>query len=76
MRGNTVIDCEPVSESICAAIEKALSPEFRALAAEKDNPYGDGHASSKIADIVHDCLVNDRLILKKKFYDLEPDCIK
>jgi GDP/UDP-N,N'-diacetylbacillosamine 2-epimerase (hydrolysing) len=71
MQGESIINCAPEADSIAAAIEKALSPEFRETAAKAENPYGDGHASSKIAEIVHDHLIHNKMILKKKFYDLE-----
>lgn len=71
MRGPSVIDCAPEENSICAAIEKALTPEFRTIAAEKENPYGDGHASAHISEIIHDRLTNGNLVLKKKFFDVD-----
>ena len=74
MQGESVINCLPEAESIKEAIVKALSPEFRTVAAKAENPYGDGNTSSKIAEIVHDLLVQEKLDLKKKFYDLEFDC--
>lgn len=73
MRGPSVIDCAPETDAICDAISRALTPEFRTLAARRENPYGDGHASSHIAETVRDFLLNDRLVLKKKFYDLSFD---
>ncbi len=74
MQGESVINCLPEAESIKEAIVKALSPEFRTVAAKAENPYGDGNTSSKIAEIVHDLLVQEKLDLKKKFYDMEFDC--
>ena len=73
MQGASVINCEPQADSIEKAIIKALSPEFRAVAAAAGNPYGDGNTSYKIAEIIHDLLVHRKLDLKKKFYDLEFD---
>ena len=73
MQGASVINCLPDTESIEKAIFRALSHEFRALAAGAENPYGEGNTSSKIAEIVHDQLVHEKLNLKKKFYDLEFD---
>jgi len=35
-----------------AAIEKARDPKWRASLAGMSNPYGDGHASGRIADIL------------------------
>ena len=46
MQGASVINCLPETESIEKAIFRALSPEFRALAAGAENPYGDGNTSS------------------------------
>ena len=74
MQGASIINCDPEADSIEQAIKKALSPAFRKVAEEADNPYGDGNTSAKIARIVHDQLVLERLTLKKKFYDLEFDC--
>ena len=71
MQGGSIINCFPDAESISMSIQKALSPEFRQIAASAGNSYGDGNTSSKIAAVVHDHLVNNRLILKKKFYDVE-----
>lgn len=71
MQGRSVINCEPETDSIVKAIRTALSPEFREIAKQSGNPYGDGNTSSKIAEIVHDCLIHNKMVLKKKFYDLE-----
>lgn len=71
MRGPSVIDCAPEADSISAAIDRALSEEFRAIAAKRENPYGDGHASAHIAEIIREQLIKDSISLKKKFYDLE-----
>lgn len=70
MRGPSVIDCSPDAESISGAIQIALSPEFRKIAEKKENPYGDGHASSHIAAVVNDYLVHEKTVLKKKFFDV------
>lgn len=71
MQGKSIINCAPEAASISKAISRALSPEFRQIAAAASNPYGDGNTSSKIASVVHDHLINNRLFLKKKFYDVE-----
>lgn len=71
MQGESIINCEPDADSIADAIHTALSPAFREIAASATNPYGDGNASIQIAEIVHDQLIYEKMILKKKFYDLE-----
>ena len=70
-RGPSVIDCEPRTDAIVQAIRYALSPEMKAIAQRRENPYGDGHTSSKIADIVESALIQNSLSLKKKFYDID-----
>ena len=71
MRGPSVIDCDPTFESICEAIDKALSPVYKAVAAQRENPYGNGNTSGKIAEIVTGYLLNDKLKVQKKFIDID-----
>ena len=71
MQGESIINCKPDADSISDAIRTALSPTFREKARTASNPYGDGNASTQIAEIVHDRLIREKMILKKKFYDLE-----
>jgi len=48
----SVIHCEPNSQSIREAIDKAISPDFQTLVTTVENPYGQGRASSQIMDIL------------------------
>lgn len=68
--GETVIDCEPNTESIRCAIDTVLSSEFRDKIQEARNPYGDGNTSEKIMAVIKDFFTNDKIHIKKKFYDL------
>ncbi|MCH5191126.1 MAG: UDP-N-acetylglucosamine 2-epimerase (hydrolyzing) [Oscillospiraceae bacterium] len=71
IRAESVIDCEPVCDDICRAIDKANSTEFVELAHRTKNPYGDGNTSEKIVRILKEKMTDftsDRL--KKKFYDI------
>lgn len=65
-----IINCQPVAEEVARAIRTALSPEFKQLAANVDNPYGDGFTSGKILKIIKERLAQG-INVKKKFYDLE-----
>jgi UDP-N-acetylglucosamine 2-epimerase (non-hydrolysing) len=47
-----VIDCPEEKLAIRSSIERALSPAFRRTASTVVNPYGDGHAAVRIADVV------------------------
>jgi GDP/UDP-N,N'-diacetylbacillosamine 2-epimerase (hydrolysing) len=54
LKAASVIDCEPERPAIEAALRRALSPEFRALARRADNPYGDGRAAERIVAVLAD----------------------
>ena len=70
LQADSVINCEPVSTEIQAAIQLALSEEFSAKARNSVNPYGDGDVSDKIVKTVKDFLIEDKIDLKKMFYDI------
>ena len=69
LMADSVICCEPTQASIEKAVEKALSPEFRKIAAKAINPYGDGKTSMKIVKIIKEFL-SKPIDLKKRFYDI------
>lgn len=70
LRAESVIDCLPQEASICAAIERGKSNEFRKICASVVNPYGDGNTSGKVAAIVRQWIETD-IDMKKIFYDIE-----
>jgi len=51
-RGRNVIDAPAETAAIRAAIDRALSEEFRASLAGMTNPYGDGTAAETIARVL------------------------
>lgn len=67
----SVINCEPVRESIAAALDRLYSTSFQQRLGEVRNPYGEGGASEKVVATLKDHAINH--ILKKVFYDL-PEC--
>ena len=69
--GDTVINCEPDKNSIENAIKKALNQEFREKIRNSKNPYGDGRTSEKIMKIVKNFFMNNKIDIKKKFYDID-----
>lgn len=69
--GETVIHCNPERHAIGQAIQKAMDATFREAVRGAENPYGDGHTSEKILEIIKDFFVNDRIDIKKKFYDID-----
>lgn len=69
VRAKSIIDCKPTIESISAAMEKALSFEFRNSLQTMSNPYERKDTAKNIINILKKAdLAN---ILKKKFFDIE-----
>lgn len=69
LQADSVINCEPIKSDIKKAIEIALSKEFKEKAKNTINPYGDGNTSGKIIEKIKDFILNDKVNLKKQFYD-------
>lgn len=70
IQAKSIINCEPLQIEIEKAIRKALSTEFLLKIKDIDNPYGDGNVTDKVIHILIDKLVNDKVDLKKEFWDL------
>ena len=68
VKGISVIDCDANEAEIGKSIEKALSPDFRLLLEESENPYGVKNPSAEIVRVIKETNLND--IIKKKFYNL------
>ena len=64
LRGDNVIDVGTTAEKITHGIRRALDPEFRA-ALSGVNPYGDGHAAPRIAEILRTVPLDRRLMEKR-----------
>ena len=70
LRAKSIIDCNDNTDSIVAAIGKAISTEFKAKCEIVRNMYGDGHAGIKIAKKSIEVVQGGNIDLRKKFYDL------
>jgi len=66
----SVISCEPEKNAIIKSINKARSQQFLHEIANQVNPYGDGKTSEKVVAVIKDFLDNDKINLKKSFYDV------
>lgn len=73
LRAESVVDCLPVEKSICESIELVMSEEFREIAKNAKNPYGEGNTSIKILETIKDYLQKEKIHLKKKFFDIEDE---
>lgn len=68
LKAESVIDCSFTTEEITAAIEKALSTEFKEKIVNIPMLYGDGNTSEKIVEVLK--TMNLDKIIIKQFYDL------
>lgn len=71
LQSDNIINCGTESEQIIDAINIALSQEHRNKCKTVIGPYGDGNASQQIADKSVQVVLDGRIDLKKKFYDLK-----
>lgn len=66
----SVLSCEPEKHAILRSIDKARSQQFLDGIANQISPYGDGKTSERITAVIQDFLDNDKINLKKSFYDV------
>jgi len=71
LQPNSVINVSNNKAAIVEGIEKAISVDFAQKAKKGTNLFGDGHTSEKILDVIKDYLLNDKIRLKKCFYDIK-----
>lgn len=71
LQSDSIINCGTDKKSICDAIKKAMSTEFREQCRKVVSPYGDGNSAVRIAKKVIEIVSNNSIDLKKKFYDWE-----
>jgi UDP-N-acetylglucosamine 2-epimerase (non-hydrolysing)/GDP/UDP-N,N'-diacetylbacillosamine 2-epimerase (hydrolysing) len=64
-RARNVLDAAANKPSILKAIEIAKTPQFRQSLKGMVNPYGDGHASEKIVDVLTTVPLNQDLLMKR-----------
>lgn len=71
LQATSVINCEANKDEIIKAIKLAKTPEFKTISRSTVNPYGDGNTSEKIIEAIKKFIINNKISLMKKFYDLE-----
>ena len=64
-RARNVIDTPAQKQDILEAVEKALSSEFRQSLEGMSNPYGDGFAAERMAEVLAKAPLGEQLLLKK-----------
>lgn len=70
IKADSVIDCKPLKDDITKAIRLAQSSEFRNSCKAVMNPYCGGNTSETIVKTIVETL-EDRINIKKKFYDVD-----
>lgn len=60
-----VLDVPASASAIRGAVTQALSPKFRKAVHNLDNPYGTGHASEKIVELLTTIPLGEKLLLKR-----------
>jgi UDP-hydrolysing UDP-N-acetyl-D-glucosamine 2-epimerase len=68
-RAANVIDVPCDADAIAAAIERAVSPDFRRSLDRLENPYGGGGAAQRIVETLRSVALDERL-RSKRFHDL------
>jgi UDP-hydrolysing UDP-N-acetyl-D-glucosamine 2-epimerase len=64
-RARNVLDAEATQSSILDRIGIAKSREFRCSLAGMENPYGDGHAAERIAEVIASVPLTEELLIKR-----------
>lgn len=64
-RARNILDAPAETEAILAAAARALDPVFRPSLEGMDNPYGDGHAAERIADVLATVPLGESLLIKR-----------
>lgn len=68
---DSVINCGYTQQEIQQAMETALTKEFENKASNCRNPYEKKNTAANIISVIKDYLLNDKIKLKKGFYDIK-----
>lgn len=66
----SVINCAPDKGSVAAAMREAMSERHREICKGVESPYGDGRAAERIAQKAIETVMEGKIDMKKKFYDI------
>ncbi|AFA49240.1 UDP-N-acetylglucosamine 2-epimerase [Acetobacterium woodii] len=70
LQASSVINCRPEANDIINAIDLSQTESFRIRAKNTINPYASGNTVECIINVIKDHLFEDKIDLKKKFYDV------
>ena len=60
-----VIDVPADADAILGALERVLTPDFQQMLAQVENPYGDGHATERIVQVLTSASLGQGLLVKR-----------
>ena len=69
-QAESIINCKEEKEFIVKAITLSLTEKFKERCQNVQSPYGNGDAAEKIAKKVLEVIKNEKIDLKKKFYNV------
>jgi UDP-hydrolysing UDP-N-acetyl-D-glucosamine 2-epimerase len=64
-RAQNILDALAQTDDIVQKIERAFDPDFRTSLAGMENPYGDGRAAERIAEVLATVPLGERLLMKQ-----------
>ena len=70
LQSDSIINCGTTTEDILVAIKQAMSVEHHKICEKVISPYGDGHAAERIAEKIVEFVMEGKIDLKKRFYDI------
>lgn len=70
LQSESIINCGTSAEDIVTAIKQAMSVEHHQICQKVVSPYGDGHAAEQIAAKAVEIVIEGKIDLKKRFYNL------
>lgn len=71
LQSESTINCGAGTKNIVNAIKTALSDEYKEICKTVLSPYGSGCAAEQIAEKIVSVVTDEKIDLKKKFYDLK-----
>lgn len=75
LQADSIINCDPKSDSIGNAIKLAKTKDFCEKAKNTINPYEKNNTSDHIVSVIKETLLRNDLNLKKTFYDIGAETI-
>ena len=70
LQSKSIINCGTSTDEIVEAVHKVMTCEHKTICRNVVSPYGDGHTADRIAFTAVKVVLEERINLKKSFYDL------